>query len=103
MTLRRAAASVRCGISVAIRGSRRCFSWSSPRANKGSMELTPMIGLEIHAQLDCATKLFSAVAVDDSAPSNSRVALFDMATPGTLPRLNQRSVEVKVQEFADNF
>lgn len=55
---------------------------------------TPVIGLEIHAQLNCKTKLFSGASSGENVSVNDSVSLFDMATPGTLPRLNRQSVEV---------
>lgn len=44
-----------------------------------------VIGLEVHAQLISKSKLFSGAANDRNAPANSVVSLFDAATPGTLP------------------
>lgn len=64
-----------------------------------------VIGLEVHAQITNATKMFSgstnlqqqftvagAPCSVDSSP-NSNVALFDAAIPGSLPRLNSNAVE----------
>ncbi|TKR67912.1 hypothetical protein L596_023986 [Steinernema carpocapsae] len=52
----------------------------------------PKIGLEIHAQLPSNAKLFSRAPVDEDAPPNAAVSLFDCGTPGTLPVLNKRCV-----------
>ncbi|KAK4124431.1 hypothetical protein N657DRAFT_572261 [Parathielavia appendiculata] len=46
-------------------------------------ELT--VGIEIHAQLNTARKLFSAAATSFNDPPNSHVALFDVAMPGSQP------------------
>lgn len=57
-----------------------------PRHEK--WELT--VGIEIHAELNTACKLFSSAPAEDgheaSASANSRVALFDAAMPGTQPQ-----------------
>lgn len=43
------------------------------------------IGLEIHAQIITATKLFSGAPISTAqSPPNSCVSLFDAATPGYL-------------------
>lgn len=44
-----------------------------------------MIGLEIHAQIASASKLFSGAGTHYGANTNSQVAFFDAAFPGTLP------------------
>lgn len=44
-----------------------------------------VIGLEIHAQINCKSKLFSASSTTFGAPTNSQVSIFDAALPGTLP------------------
>jgi aspartyl-tRNA(Asn)/glutamyl-tRNA(Gln) amidotransferase subunit B len=53
------------------------------------------IGLEIHAQLQVTSKLFSPSEATSSGkyPPNSRVSLFDASFPGTLPILNKNSVK----------
>ncbi|KAF7190888.1 Glutamyl-tRNA(Gln) amidotransferase subunit B, mitochondrial [Pseudocercospora fuligena] len=56
-----------------------------PRLEK--WELT--VGIEIHAELNTACKLFSdapASVGEDNGAANSRVALFDAALPGTQPQ-----------------
>lgn len=47
--------------------------------------LVGVVGLEIHAQINSKTKLFSGSAVGFSAPPNSLVSFFDASLPGTLP------------------
>lgn len=46
-------------------------------------ELT--VGIEIHAQLNTARKLFSPAAASINDEPNTRVALFDLAIPGSQP------------------
>uniref|UniRef100_A0A915IR86 Glutamyl-tRNA(Gln) amidotransferase subunit B, mitochondrial n=1 Tax=Romanomermis culicivorax TaxID=13658 RepID=A0A915IR86_ROMCU len=57
----------------------------------------PVIGLEVHAQILCNTKLFSCADSDFFKPLNSTVSFFDCALPGTLPVLNRRCVESAVK------
>ncbi|TWW58793.1 Glutamyl-tRNA(Gln) amidotransferase subunit B, mitochondrial [Takifugu flavidus] len=58
--------------------------------------LVGVVGLEIHAQINSKTKLFSGSPVGFSAPPNSLVSFFDASLPGTLPVLNKRCVEAAV-------
>ncbi|KAJ5728292.1 hypothetical protein N7493_004622 [Penicillium malachiteum] len=55
----------------------------SEEASRQTWELT--VGVEIHAQLDVAAKLFSKAATSTSDAPNSNVALFDLAFPGSQP------------------
>lgn len=57
-----------------------------------------IIGLEIHAQLDIATKLFSCAGVSTSltqAP-NTLIRPFDLAVPGTLPVCSKSAVQAAI-------
>ncbi|KAG0230875.1 Aspartyl/glutamyl-tRNA amidotransferase subunit B [Mortierella sp. GBAus27b] len=71
--------------------------WSPPPRNliKGRWE--PIIGLEIHAQIKSATKLFSDSRNVFNAPTNTNVSVIDAAYPGTLPQLSQECVELAVK------
>lgn len=59
-----------------------------------------IVGLEIHAQLDIATKLFSsapsAVRRRQTSPPNSLLHPFDIAVPGFLPVLSKAAVQKAV-------
>lgn len=59
-------------------------------------EWKPVVGLEIHAQIQSASKLFSGAGTDFCSSTNKSVALFDAAFPGTLPVLNQQCVKAGV-------
>uniref|UniRef100_A0A6Q2ZKZ8 Glutamyl-tRNA(Gln) amidotransferase subunit B, mitochondrial n=1 Tax=Esox lucius TaxID=8010 RepID=A0A6Q2ZKZ8_ESOLU len=59
-------------------------------------ELVGVVGLEVHAQIQSITKLFSGSQVRFQAPPNSLVSFFDASLPGTLPVLNRRCVEAAV-------
>eukprot|EP00903_Cladosiphon_okamuranus_P010705 g10117.t1 len=58
------------------------------------------IGLEVHAQIQLRSKLFSrsqAAAPSEHDEPNSRVSLFDASFPGTLPVLNASAVDQAVK------
>nr|XP_046271379.1 glutamyl-tRNA(Gln) amidotransferase subunit B, mitochondrial [Scatophagus argus] len=74
----------------------RCGSQPQPRAKSASQQLVGVVGLEIHAQINSKSKLFSGSSVCFSAPPNSLVSFFDASLPGTLPVLNKRCVEAAV-------
>ncbi|MHB8080085.1 MAG: Asp-tRNA(Asn)/Glu-tRNA(Gln) amidotransferase subunit GatB [Candidatus Krumholzibacteriia bacterium] len=57
------------------------------------MEFAAVIGLEVHAQLRTATKLFCGCRADYGAPPNSRTCPVCLGLPGVLPVLNARAVE----------
>ncbi|MCU0497738.1 MAG: Asp-tRNA(Asn)/Glu-tRNA(Gln) amidotransferase subunit GatB [Anaerolineae bacterium] len=56
---------------------------------------TPIIGLEVHAELMTESKMFSACAVVDSveAEPNTAVDPLSLGMPGTLPVVNLQAVE----------
>jgi aspartyl-tRNA(Asn)/glutamyl-tRNA(Gln) amidotransferase subunit B len=56
-----------------------------------------VIGLEIHAQVASASKLFSGAAVGFGAGPNEQVSLVDAAMPGMLPVINRVCVEQAVR------
>jgi aspartyl-tRNA(Asn)/glutamyl-tRNA(Gln) amidotransferase subunit B len=59
-------------------------------------EWTPIVGLEIHAELLTQTKMFSACPVVDSvtAPPNTAVDPVSLGLPGTLPVINREALEM---------
>jgi aspartyl-tRNA(Asn)/glutamyl-tRNA(Gln) amidotransferase subunit B len=56
-----------------------------------------VIGLEVHAQVISAAKLFSGAATTFGSDPNSNVAFVDAAMPGMLPVINQTCVEQAVR------
>lgn len=56
-----------------------------------------VVGLEIHAQLNTESKLFSGAQNTFGGLVNNCVSLFDAAIPGTLPVLNRKCVELGVK------
>jgi aspartyl-tRNA(Asn)/glutamyl-tRNA(Gln) amidotransferase subunit B len=57
------------------------------------MKWEVVIGLETHAQLSTASKIFSGAATAFGAPPNSQASAVDIALPGVLPVLNKGAVE----------
>ena len=57
---------------------------------------TPIVGLEIHAELLTQTKMFSACPVVDSvtAPPNTAVDPVSLGLPGTLPVINKKALDM---------
>jgi aspartyl-tRNA(Asn)/glutamyl-tRNA(Gln) amidotransferase subunit B len=56
------------------------------------MEWEVVIGLEVHAQLNTKTKIFSGAATAYGAMPNTQVCAVDAALPGVLPVLNREAV-----------
>jgi aspartyl-tRNA(Asn)/glutamyl-tRNA(Gln) amidotransferase subunit B len=56
-----------------------------------------VVGLEVHAQLLTATKIFSPVATSFGAEPNASVHPVCLGMPGTLPVLNEAVVELAVR------
>ena len=59
----------------------------------------PVIGLEVHAELQTNSKMFCGCAVVDSvsAPPNTAVCPVCSGMPGTLPVVNQKAVEFGIR------
>ena len=57
------------------------------------MEWEVVIGLETHAQLSTASKIFSAASTAFGAAPNTQASAVDIALPGVLPVLNKGAVE----------
>ena len=51
-----------------------------------------VVGLEVHAQVNSKSKLFSGSSTAFGAPPNSHVSLVDAAMPGMLPVINEECV-----------
>ncbi len=57
------------------------------------MEFEPVIGLEVHAQLKTATKIFCGCSTEFGAPPNTQTCPVCLGMPGVLPVLNKKVVE----------
>ena len=56
-----------------------------------------VIGLEVHAQLQTQSKIFSADPNRFGEKPNSMVGPVSAGVPGTLPSLNKKAVELAVK------
>ena len=56
-----------------------------------------IIGLEVHVQLDTASKAFCSDAVQFGSEPNTHTSVISLAHPGTLPRANQQQIEFAVR------
>jgi aspartyl-tRNA(Asn)/glutamyl-tRNA(Gln) amidotransferase subunit B len=56
-----------------------------------------VIGMEVHAQVTSAAKLFSGASTEFGGAPNSHVSLVDVAMPGMLPVINGRCVAQAVR------
>lgn len=61
------------------------------------MNFEAVIGLEIHVETKTESKMFSSAPNRSLEEPNTLVAPLDMAFPGTMPRLNKRSVEFAIR------
>jgi aspartyl-tRNA(Asn)/glutamyl-tRNA(Gln) amidotransferase subunit B len=60
---------------------------------ENAMNWEVVIGLETHAQLSTASKIFSGASTAFGAAPNSQACAVDLALPGVLPVLNRGAVE----------
>ncbi len=67
------------------------------RSNRTGAEWLPVIGLEVHCQLDTATKLFCGCQNLFGAEPNTLTCPVCTGQPGALPVLNRRAVELAVR------
>jgi aspartyl-tRNA(Asn)/glutamyl-tRNA(Gln) amidotransferase subunit B len=73
---------------------------SAPASTAETTTFQPVIGLEVHVQLDTLSKLFCACPAAFEAPPNSQVCPVCAGLPGALPVLNERAVELAVRAAA---
>lgn len=75
----------------------KCMTTSARRLSHSTeKQWESVVGLEVHAQLNTKSKLFSGAQNTFGGLVNNCVALFDAAIPGTLPVLNRKCVELGI-------
>ena len=57
----------------------------------------PIIGLEIHAQLNTKTKAYSPDENIYGASPNTKTSVISLGHPGTLPKVNEKVIEYAVK------
>ncbi len=61
------------------------------------MKYTPVIGLEVHAQLKTESKIFCSCSTAFGAPPNTHVCPVCLGMPGVLPVLNKKVAEYAIR------
>ncbi len=61
------------------------------------MEFEPVIGLEIHVQMETKTKMFCSCPVEFGAEPNTNVCPVCLGLPGSLPVINKRAIEFAIR------
>ena len=56
-----------------------------------------VIGLEVHAQLLTESKIFASDANHFGSPPNHNISVITLGHPGTLPKLNQKAVDLAIR------
>lgn len=64
------------------------------------MILEPVIGIEIHVELSTKSKMFSAGKVHFGDLPNTNINIYDLAYPGTMPRVNKMAIEYAIRACA---
>ncbi|HIK77743.1 MAG TPA: Asp-tRNA(Asn)/Glu-tRNA(Gln) amidotransferase GatCAB subunit B, partial [Gammaproteobacteria bacterium] len=61
------------------------------------MHWETVIGLEIHVQLACDSKIFSSASTTYGKEQNTQASLIDLGYPGVLPVLNKEAVMMAIK------
>ncbi len=62
-------------------------------------EFESVVGLEVHAQLDTATKIFCGCSTEFGVEGNAQTCPICLGMPGVLPVLNKRAVELAIRSI----
>ncbi|KAI8336671.1 Aspartyl/glutamyl-tRNA amidotransferase subunit B [Chlamydoabsidia padenii] len=73
----------------------RAATYATLRTIKEGWEA--VIGVEVHAQINTKTKLFSDSPTSFNEPINTNVSIVDAAYPGVQPRLNEHAVQLAIK------
>lgn len=61
------------------------------------MNYEPVIGLEVHSELDTRSKIFCGCATTFGSPPNTQVCPVCLGMPGVLPVLNKKAIEFTIR------
>lgn len=61
------------------------------------MDITLVIGLEVHVQLQTESKMFSACGTDFGLPPNTQTDPVSLGLPGTLPVMNRKAFDLALK------
>ncbi|MCB0832592.1 MAG: Asp-tRNA(Asn)/Glu-tRNA(Gln) amidotransferase GatCAB subunit B, partial [Bacteroidetes bacterium] len=62
-----------------------------------SVEFEPVMGLEVHCQLQTKSKAFCTCSTKYGSPPNTQTCPVCLALPGALPVLNKEAVEFAIR------
>ena len=60
-------------------------------------DVTVIIGLEVHVQLDTESKLFCGCSTEFGAPPNTQTCAVCTGMPGSLPVINERALQLSIK------
>ena len=67
------------------------------RDNVSNDDVTVIIGLEVHVQLDTQSKLFCGCSTEFGAPPNTQTCAVCTGMPGSLPVINERALQLSIK------
>ncbi len=97
---------VRWSNAIIMKESRKEFKFSFHKKEISFHTFAPMpdidkyeavIGLEVHTQLLTKSKLFCGDSTEFGNPPNTNVSAISLAHPGTLPKMNEKAVELAIK------
>ncbi|CAK1584493.1 unnamed protein product [Parnassius mnemosyne] len=84
------------GVTNQLKKCTKVINIKRDHSTATNKNLQSVVGLEVHAQLNTKSKLFSGAQNTFGGLVNNCVSLFDAAIPGTLPVLNRKCVELGI-------